>query len=91
MELPLLAIREQIAGAVHVIVQLVRFACGARRIVQISEVTGTESGRIQLQDLYRFDPLTNSYKATGNLPVFLESMGASERTSIAALMGVNGQ
>jgi pilus assembly protein CpaF len=87
MDLPLPAIREQIAGAVNLIVQLVRFASGARRIVQISEVTGTESGRIQLQDLFRFDPQTGTYEATGNLPVFLESLEQGERTSIATLMG----
>ena len=91
MELPLLAIREQIAGAVHVIVQLTRFACGARRIVQVSEVTGTESGRIQLQDLFRFDSQSGTYRATGNLPVFLEQLAPAERSSIATLMGATAQ
>src|SRR5690606_36756121 len=50
MELPLVAVREQIASAVNLIVQQARFPCGTRRIVAITEVTGTESGRIQTQD-----------------------------------------
>jgi pilus assembly protein CpaF len=54
MELPLTAIREQIASAVHIIVQQTRFACGARKVIGISEITGIESGRIQLQELFRF-------------------------------------
>ena len=54
MELPLLAIREQVASAVHIIVQQTRFACGTRKITGISEITGMESGKIQLQELFRF-------------------------------------
>lgn len=54
MDLPLSAIREQIASAVDVIVQQTRFACGARLITYITEVTGMEGGRIQMQDIFRF-------------------------------------
>lgn len=54
MELPVTAIREQVASAVDVIVQQTRFACGSRKITRITEVTGVESGKIQLQDLFEF-------------------------------------
>ncbi len=54
MDLPLPAIRDQIASAVDVIVQQTRFACGSRVITHVVEVTGMESGVIQLQDLFRF-------------------------------------
>jgi len=54
MDLPLTAIREQIASAVDIIVQQTRFACGARMITYITEITGMEAGRIQLQDIFRF-------------------------------------
>jgi len=54
MELPLAAIREQIASAVDIIVQQSRFACGTRAVTAITEVTGMESGKIQLQELFRF-------------------------------------
>lgn len=55
MDLPLAAIREQIASAVDIIVHQTRFACGARRITSITEVTGMEGGRLQLQELFRFE------------------------------------
>ena len=55
MDLPLAAIREQIASAVDVIVQQTRFACGTRRVTSITELTGMEGGRIQLQELFRFE------------------------------------
>lgn len=87
MELPLQAVREQIASAVNLIVQQARFACGTRRVVVIAEVTGTESGRIQMQDLYRFERTGNTaggitqgrFVCCGNEPVFFESMPANER------------
>lgn len=55
MELPLNAIREQIASAIDVVVQQTRFACGARKLTSIAEVTGMEGARIQLQELFRFE------------------------------------
>ena len=55
MDLPLAAIREQIASAVDIVVQQTRFACGARRVTSITELTGMEGGRIQLQELFRFE------------------------------------
>lgn len=55
MELPLVAIREQIASAVDIIVQQTRFACGTRMVTSITELTGMESGKIQIQELFRFD------------------------------------
>ncbi|MBK4733733.1 ATPase, T2SS/T4P/T4SS family [Noviherbaspirillum pedocola] len=54
MELPLAAIREQIASAVHIVVQQTRYACGSRKVSCIAEVTGIESGKIQMQELFRF-------------------------------------
>ncbi|NEX62451.1 ATPase, T2SS/T4P/T4SS family [Noviherbaspirillum galbum] len=54
MDLPLAAIREQIASAVDLIVQQTRFACGTRIVTSITEITGMESGKIQLQELFRF-------------------------------------
>jgi len=54
MDLPLNAIREQVASAVDVIVQQTRFACGTRLVTSIVEITGIESGKIQLAELFRF-------------------------------------
>ena len=54
MELPLSAIREQIASAVDIVVQQSRFACGSRKITSIVELTGMESGKIQIQELFKY-------------------------------------
>jgi pilus assembly protein CpaF len=54
MDLPVQAIREQIASAIDVVVHQARFADGSRRIVSIAEVTGIESGRVQMQPIFEF-------------------------------------
>ncbi|MBV7536051.1 Flp pilus assembly complex ATPase component TadA [Duganella sp. sic0402] len=54
MDLPLTAIREQIASAVDIVVQQSRFACGSRKVTSITELTGMESGKIQLQEIFRY-------------------------------------
>jgi pilus assembly protein CpaF len=80
MDLPATAIREQIASAVDLIIQQSRFASGARRIVRITEVTGMEAGRIQTQDLFRFEACAGGdagdgrYAGCGNTPVFYEAL-----------------
>ena len=57
MDLPLTAIREQIASAVDIIIQQARLTDGQRVVTSISEITGMESGKIQLQELFRFEPM----------------------------------
>jgi pilus assembly protein CpaF len=54
MDLPVTAIREQVASAVDIIVQQSRFACGLRKVTNIVEITGVESGKIQLQEVFAF-------------------------------------
>jgi pilus assembly protein CpaF len=54
-ELPVYAIREQIASALHLIVQISRLSDGSRRIVSVTEVTGQEGNTITLQDLFLFE------------------------------------
>ncbi|MEX2227440.1 MAG: CpaF family protein [Dehalococcoidia bacterium] len=79
-DLPVRAIREQIASALHIVVQLIRFSDGRRRIVNISEVTGLESGTVTMQDLYRFDQkgvssdgtINGDFVATGITPTFAD-------------------
>ncbi|GAA1635735.1 CpaF family protein [Catellatospora bangladeshensis] len=55
MDLPIRAVREQIASAVDIIVQLSRLRDGSRRITHITEVTGMEGDVLTMQDLYTFD------------------------------------
>lgn len=54
-EIPLEAIRQQIASAVDVIIQLARLRDHSRRTVEITEVLGFSDGEIQLNPLYRFE------------------------------------
>lgn len=55
MELPLRAIREQIASAVDLIVQLTRLRDGTRRVTAVTEVHGMEGQTVTLQDVFLFD------------------------------------
>jgi pilus assembly protein CpaF len=79
-DLPVRAIREQIAAALHLVVQLVRFSDGKRRISNISEITGLESGIVTMQELYRFEQsgvgadgmIEGAIVPTGITPTFAE-------------------
>lgn len=55
MEIPLTAIRQQIASGIDVIVHLGRLRDKSRKVLEIVEVTGYEDGEIQLAPLYRFE------------------------------------
>ncbi len=87
------AIRQQIASAVHLLVQASRFSDGSRRVTGITEVTGMEGNIITLQDLFVFekrgiDPdgrVIGRFAATGIRPKFYEklvSAGIRLRTEI---------
>lgn len=54
MEIPLDAIRQQIASGIDIIVHLGRLRDKSRKVLEIVEVLGYEQGKIQLQSLYRF-------------------------------------
>jgi pilus assembly protein CpaF len=88
MDLPVAAIREQIASALDIVVQQTRFMCGSRKVTSITEVTGVENGRIQLQELFRFDRMgcaadgrvAGRYSGCDAIPAFydvLRDQGAS--------------
>jgi len=87
------SIRQQIASAVHMLVQASRFSDGSRRVTGITEVTGMEGSIITLQDLFVFekrgiDPdgrVIGRFAATGIRPKFYEklvSAGIRLRTEI---------
>ncbi len=54
MDLPLRAIREQVASAINLVVHLQRMSDGVRRVVQVTEVTGMEGDTIVMQDIFTF-------------------------------------
>jgi pilus assembly protein CpaF len=82
VELPIAAIREQIASSVHLIVHQARFSSGTRRITRITEITGLVAGTIQTQDIFRFVQSPNSsgessegyFEACGHVPEFFEGL-----------------
>ena len=90
VEIPLHAIREQISSAVQIVVQQARLPDGSRRITEIAEVTGVESGKVLMQTLFRFqagDGQGGRHTATGHIPQFLDSLGAGQRPDALALFG----
>lgn len=82
MDLPIIAIREQIASAVDLIIQQSRFSDGSRRVTSITEITGMEGDTIQLNEIFYFkqDGVNSEGKvygrflATGRVPEFYETL-----------------
>ncbi|WP_211440850.1 ATPase, T2SS/T4P/T4SS family [Collimonas humicola] len=82
MDLPITAIREQMASAVQIIVQQTRFACGTRKVTSITEVTGMERGMIQMQEIFRYQRLgfdengkvRGYFTPCGYVPTFYEEL-----------------
>jgi pilus assembly protein CpaF len=68
IDMPLPAIRRQIANAIQVIVQIRRFRTGERKIVSIQEVTGAEQDTLLLQEVFSFEPSNphDSHSAQGH-------------------------
>ncbi|MDG2130874.1 MAG: CpaF family protein [Fuerstiella sp.] len=68
VELPLSAVRKQIASAVHLIIQASRLQGGPRKVNYITEVVGMEQDTIVMQDIFRFvqDGIDGNGKATGH-------------------------
>ncbi|MCF8151449.1 MAG: Flp pilus assembly complex ATPase component TadA [Burkholderiaceae bacterium] len=82
LDLPIRAIREQIASAIRFFIQQSRFSCGSRKITHITEVTGMEGDMIQLQDIFVFKQegfgtdgkVKGKHIATGAIPDFYQDL-----------------
>ena len=82
LDMPLTAIRKQIASALNLIVQLSRFPDGSRRVTHISEVIGMEGDVITMTDLFKFEPtgvdqnrrIVGEFRATGLRPSFSQAL-----------------
>ena len=84
MDLPLRAIREQIASAFDLIVHAGRLADGSRKLLQVSEVQGMEGDTVVMQDIFRFvqvgvveGKMQGYFTATGVRPKFAEQIEAA--------------
>ena len=67
LDLPLPAIRRQIASGVDIIIQLGRLRDRSRRILEISEVDGMENGEVKLHPLYLWNDEEQALKRSGEL------------------------
>ncbi|MDK2824506.1 MAG: pilus assembly protein CpaF [Clostridia bacterium] len=84
MDLPVRAIREQIAAAVDLIVQQNRLRDGSRKITHVTEVVGMEGDVIVLQDIFRYEQkglddrgnIIGEHRATGIIPKFISQIEA---------------
>jgi pilus assembly protein CpaF len=83
MDLPVRAIREQMASAIDMIVHTARLRDGSRRVTHVSEVQGMEGDVIVLQDIFLFDygmgidddgKFKGVLKSTGIRPKFSEKL-----------------
>ncbi len=80
IDIPLSALRSQVASAVDIVVHTGRLSDGSRKITAISEVLGLKEGEYQLQDLYHYSvqgispdgSVTGTFTGTGVLPSFLK-------------------
>jgi pilus assembly protein CpaF len=95
-DLPIHAIREQMASAINVIVQLSRMPDGTRRVTSLTEVTGAEGQTITMQDIFRYHQegidaqgrVVGSMKATGIRPQFTDRLRAYGIALDESLFGV---
>ena len=85
LNIPERAIRQQIANAVHAVVQVARLSDGSRKVITISEVTGMEGEMIALHDIFVFDrsgidesgKVRGVFHSTGHPPHFAERLAVA--------------
>ena len=80
-DMPVKAIREQIASALDLVIQQSRLRDGTRKVTSISEIVGMEGDTITLQDIFVYrhtgfgpDGRSGSFQATGIVPGFVGKM-----------------
>ena len=80
LNLPTIAVREQIASAVQVIIQVQRLRDGSRKVTNVTEITGMEGEVVTMQDLFKLEihgedddgKLVTELKSTGIRPKFFD-------------------
>jgi septum site-determining protein MinD len=84
MDLPVRAIRDQVASAVNLIVQISRLSDGSRKIISITEVVGMQGEVVTLAEIFRFKEtgydknrrIQGVFQALGHIPTFIEKLEA---------------
>jgi pilus assembly protein CpaF len=82
LELPERAMRQQIASAINVVIQVSRLSDGSRKLMQISEIVGMEGEVITMQDIFVYeregigahDKVLGRFRATGIRPRFSDRL-----------------
>jgi pilus assembly protein CpaF len=96
LDLPDKAMRQQIASAIQVVIQVTRLSDGTRKLTQIAEISGMEGDVITMQDIYTFerqgiaedDRVLGRFAATGIRPKFTERLKAYG-VDLSALLFLN--
>jgi pilus assembly protein CpaF len=96
MELPHRAIREQIAAALDMIIQLERMRDGSRKVVTVAEIQGMEGNVITMSDIFKFERagyengrVIGKLRPTGLRPKFMEKIEAENIHVPASIFGVD--
>jgi len=85
LNIPENAVRQQIAAAIHGVVQIARLSDGTRKVITISEITGMDNGSIAMHDIFTFDrtgidesgKVRGVFRATGIRPKFADRLATS--------------
>jgi pilus assembly protein CpaF len=85
LNIPERAIRQQVANAIHAVVQIARLSDGTRKVINVSEVTGMDSEMITLQDIFTFDRVgideaghvRGAFRPTGIAPQFSDRLAVA--------------
>jgi pilus assembly protein CpaF len=84
IDLPVKAIRQQVASAINILIQLARLRDGSRKVTQITEIIGMEGDTITMQDIFLYEShgaaadgrILGEFKPTGIRPEILDRMFA---------------
>ena len=85
LNIPERAIRQQVASAIHAVVQIARLSDGTRKVMTVSEVLGMEGDTISLQDIFVFDRsgidesgrVRGAFRALGSRPHFADRLATA--------------
>jgi pilus assembly protein CpaF len=95
MELPVRAIREQIASAIDLVIHQERLRDGTRKVVNITEVSGMEGDVITMTDIFQFEQsgyedgkVIGRLRPTGLRPKFIDKVEASGIHLPASIFGI---
>jgi len=98
MDLPVRAIREQVASAIDLVVHQERMRDGDRKVVQITEISGMEGDVITMTDIFVFEQtgyeegkVIGRFRPTGLRPKFIEQIEASGIHLPASTFGIGGK